>query len=89
MYILPPRFLNYNSLIIAGKWKESKECEALMERYVDLLRRSMPRAKPGQVRRSAMRGLRNYPYNSVLLEMLVQSSSTYNLRRYFDESVKR
>lgn len=87
MNLLPPRFLKLQ-LIIAGKWKESKECEALMERYVALLRRST--AKPGQVRRNVMRGLRNYPHNSVLLEMLVQSSSaTWNLRRYFDESVKR
>jgi hypothetical protein len=87
---LPPRFLSNNSLINAGKWKESKECEALMERYVSLLRRSMPSAKPAHVRRVAMRGLTEYPHNSVLLEMLVQSSSSsYNLRRYFDDSVKR
>ncbi|XP_024385096.1 uncharacterized protein [Physcomitrium patens] len=75
---------------LPGKWKESKECESLMERYVGLLRRSMPTAKPAQVRRCAMRGLSEYPHNSVLLEMLVQSSpSTYNLRRYFDDYTRR
>ncbi|KAG0609755.1 hypothetical protein M758_7G011500 [Ceratodon purpureus] len=75
---------------LPGKWKESKECEALMERYVSLLRRSLPSVKPAYVRRVATRGLMEYPHNSVLLEMLVQSSSSsYNLRRYFDDSVKR
>lgn len=73
-----------------GKRKYSKACEALMERYIALMTRSMPVVKPSKVRQISLRGFMEYPYNSGLLEMLVQNSlSMHNLRRFFDDIAKK
>lgn len=72
-----------------GKRKYSKACEALMERYIALMTRSTL-VKPAKVRQISLRGLMEYPYNSGLLQMFVQnSSSTHNLRRFFDDTAKK
>lgn len=73
-----------------GKRKYSKACEALMERYIALMTRSTLVVKPAKVRQISLRGLMEYPYNSGLLQMFVQnSSSTHNLRRFFDDTAKK